>query len=233
MENISFYNEIAGNYDAMMEREGSNDDVRRRVAEKFRKEVPVSSRVLDFGGGTGGDLAWLIHDGYHVLFCEPSEAMKEQAINRFQNLVDGGVAESLVEDPVHGKVEEFLDGMAVDFTSWRENLPFAATVDAILANFAVLNNISDIELLFRNLALVLKSGGSLVALVLRPKLRHELRSWAGLPPDTREIRYNERLQSVHIHSQRAIRKASAANFHFCGKQSLAESGFLLIHLTRK
>jgi SAM-dependent methyltransferase len=219
MKNSSFYNEIAEEYDALMDKEGSNGVVRRKVADKFLGTV-ASGRVLDFGGGTGSDLEWLTKHPYQVIFCEPSAGMKEQALFRYQN----GIRPGLVD---------FLSGAQSDFTEWHKNLPFHPAADAVLANFAVVNCISDIGLLFRNLALVLKPGGSLIALVLRPKWLHTLRSFAGLTPDTLEVRYKEHSQTVYVHTAKAIQKASAPYYTFSSRTSLPGSVFSLIHLTRK
>lgn len=219
IKNISFYNEIANEYDAIMEKERSNEVVRRQVADKFLDTV-APGRVLDFGGGTGGDLGWLTDHCYHVLFCEPSTRMKQVAITRHNNMI------------LPGHVE-FLSGIAVDFTSWNTNLPFYPPADAILANFAVINCIEDIALLFRNLALVIRPGGCLIALVLRPKLLHTVRSLAGLSPDTLEIRYKQHAQTVFVHTMGAIRKASRTHFSFSSRKSLRGTVFSLIHLTRK
>jgi SAM-dependent methyltransferase len=218
-ENIAFYNEIANEYDAIMEKERSNEVVRREVADKFLDTI-APGRVLDFGGGTGGDLGWLTDHYYHVLFCEPSTRMKELAIMRHNRDIRPGHV-------------EFLSGTAVDFTSWSKNLPFYPPADAILANFAVINCIEDIAILFRNLALVIRPSGGLIALVLRPKLLHKVKSMAGLAPDILEIRYKEHALTAFVHTMRAIRKASRAYFSFSSRKSLRGTVFSLIHLTRK
>jgi SAM-dependent methyltransferase len=218
-DNISFYNEIAGDYDAIMDKEQSNQVVRRKVAGKFLDTV-APGRVLDFGGGTGDDLGWLTDHDYQVVFCEPSAGMKELAIRRTR------------ENPRHDRID-FLSDRSVDFADWHRNLPFSPAVDAILANFAVINCIADIDLLFKNLALVLRPGGSLIALVLRPKRREVLRSFAGLRPATLQVQFKEQRQTVYVHTSKSIRKASAAYFHFAGREPLYGSVFSLIHLTRK
>ena len=219
MKNINFYNEIANDYDAIMDREGSNGVVRKQVADKFLDTV-APGRVLDFGGGTGSDLGWLTDNYYHVLFCEPSARMKELALRRYNRRI------------LPGHVE-FLSGAAVDFTNWNEALPFYPLADGILANFAVINCIEDIGLLFRNLARVIRPGGGLIALVLRPKWTHVAGSLAGLEPDTLEIRYKDHEQTVFVHTTRAIRRASRAFFSFRSRKSIRGSVFSLIHLTRK
>jgi SAM-dependent methyltransferase len=219
LKNISFYNEIADDYDAIMDNDRSNGIVRREVADKFLSMV-APGRVLDFGGGTGSDLGWLTDHYYHVIFCEPSTRMRQLAIRRHNRKIL----------PSH---VEFLSGAAVDFTDWNRNLPFYPPADAILANFAVINCIANIDLLFRNLSLVVRPGGSLIALVLRPRILHSLRSLAGLAPGSLEVRYKQYEQKVYVHTTRAIRKASRAYFKFSGRKSLQGSVFSLIHLTRK
>jgi SAM-dependent methyltransferase len=220
LKNISYYDEIAGSYDAIMEDAHSNKIVRKRVFDKFTKEVGSGARVLDFGGGTGADLEWLTGNHYTVIFCEPSTAMREQAMRRVR---DKGTSVQI----------DFLSDAAVDFTGWPDHLPLSSPVDAILANFAVINCIRDIGLLFRSLAGVLRPGGTLMALVLRPALRHELRSLAGFATDTQEVRYKDHRQTVYMHSEKAIRRAVGPFFRISSRESLRDSEFLLIHLIRK
>ncbi|HWY36712.1 MAG TPA: hypothetical protein VNX68_18855, partial [Nitrosopumilaceae archaeon] len=83
-QNISYYDEIAGNYDAILNNDGANKIIREMVAGRFSSLVK-GGYVLDFGGGTGRDLAWLIQNNYQIIFCEPSVAMRKIAINRIKN----------------------------------------------------------------------------------------------------------------------------------------------------
>src|SRR6185503_4690046 len=122
-----------------------------KVADKFCGIVKAAA-VLDFGGGTGLDLDWLSNNNRTIFFCEPSIGMRERAIYDHKNLP--------------GDTVIFLDDFAADFRQWHLRLPFAVKVDAVLLNFAVLNCIPDIELLFQNLAMVVKPGGHIIALVL-------------------------------------------------------------------
>ncbi len=220
VKNIAYYDEIAGDYDALMDNAHSNAIVRKIVSDKFLSTIAPGSRVLDFGGGTGADLGWLTDHHYPVIFCEPSTGMKEQAILRQQGKT------------AHGRVD-FLSSTTTDFRGWPDNPPFTPQVDAILANFAVINCIQDIEMLFRSLAIVLRPGGHLIALLLRPKMRNELRSFAGLKAETLDISYKDRRQTVYIHSAKAIRQATGPHFYFSSRESLYGSVFSLIHLTRK
>jgi SAM-dependent methyltransferase len=222
-QNISYYDAIAHEYDEMLDK---NPDriIRRTVAEKFSSLVK-NAVVLDFGGGTGLDLEWLSGNNPAIYFCEPSAAMREKAISNHSN-------------SLHGKVI-FLDGQAADFRRWNMQLPFVAKVDAILSNFAVLNCIGDLSLLFQNLALVVKPGGDMVALVLtknlmgRSRFINILKAFIHTKPVIVNLRYKKHTQTVYLHSLKAIVKASAKHFDFCSSEVLPATGFTLIHLKRK
>ena len=154
-ENILYYNAIANEYNDMLDK---NPDriVREKVANKFCSIVKEAA-VLDFGGGTGLDLEWLADNNHTIFFCEPSIGMRETAICNYANLLHDNVI--------------FLDDFAADFRQWHLQLPFPVKVDAVLSNFAVLNCIPDIELLFQKLAVVVKPGGNIIALVLTKNLK--------------------------------------------------------------
>ena len=217
IQNISYYDEIAGVYDKMMNEQESNKIVRRKVAEKFLKIVP-SGKVLDFGGGTGLDLEWLTTN-HQVVFCEPSTSMRKRAL---------AFSEKGLPNAVY-----FLTGPDTDFTNWGETPPFSPAADAILANFAVINCISDIHLFFQNMAGILKSGGPLIALVLRTRIRYAIKFYFDRKPLTYKIKFNNHQQTVFVHSIKAIRKAADPHFYFCAVESLADSDFLLMNLIRK
>ena len=160
-QNISYYDEIATDYDAIINKESANKIIRKKVSDKFISLVK-GRLVLDFGGGTGQDLSWLLNNNYRVVFCEPSASMRRIAIDQHKNAFSGT------------KID-FLDGDKTDFRNWNEIFPFEQKVDAILANFAVINCIPDIDLLFKKLALAIKPGGILVALILESGLKKWLR----------------------------------------------------------
>lgn len=224
-ENILYYNAIAQEYNDMLEND-SDRIVREKVANKFCSIVKASA-VLDFGGGTGLDIEWLSANNHTVLFCEPSISMRGQAIGNHKSLLRDNVT--------------FLDDSATDFRQWHLKIPFAEKVDAVLSNFAVLNCIPDIELLFQNLALVVKPGGNMIALVLTKNLkkvlkgnfRNILTSFIRHKPASINIAYKEYQQTVYIYSIKEIIKASKKYFSFCSSEVLPASGFTLIHLMRK
>jgi len=217
-QNISYYNQISGAYDAILDKDNSNQTVRGRVADRFRKAVPKGA-VLDFGGGTGRDLEWLTAHGYHVSFCEPSAGMRGQAISQQK-----GSSRNTVR---------FMSGKETDFTLWQKYPPFPYRVDGILANFAVINCIPDIDLLFDNLARTLNPGGHLIALVLRPTWKQQL--WSGISrrPVVMKVRYNDYIQRVYVHSRGALLRAAARHFDLSCFESVDGSVFSLLDLTRK
>jgi SAM-dependent methyltransferase len=224
-ENILYYNAIANDYDDMLDKTPDRI-VRERVADKFCSIVKGAA-VLDFGGGTGLDLDWLAEHNQTIFFCEPSSGMREKAMCNHNDLQ-------------HDRVI-FLNDFAADFRQWHLQLPFAIKVDAVLANFAVINCIPGIELLFQNLALVIKPGGNILALVLARDLkkmlkrnfRDVLKSFIRHEPVTMNVRYKKYQQTVYIYSISEIINASKNDFIFCSSEYLPGSGFTLLHLKRK
>jgi SAM-dependent methyltransferase len=220
-KNIAYYNEIAANYDTILDQESSNETVRKRVKEKFIGTVKAGW-VLDFGGGTGRDLNWLLDNQYKIIFCEPSKQMRQKAIDEHKN-----------------NNITFLENDKVDFTSWHIELPFAIKADAILSNFAVINCIDDIELLFKNLAQIIKPGGHFIALMLNNKykqtwrgnLREFVRSFISSKPPVINIKYKDHEQTVYVYSPKKIKKASAVYFDMCSQETLFQ--FTLFHFVRK
>ncbi len=226
-QNISYYDEIADDYDAMLQRDASNKITREKVAEKFTLLVK-NGAVLDFGGGTGSDLGWLSAGNYDILFCEPSAGMRGKAI--LYN-----------KATLHNNHIVFQEDGQADFTSWHHQLPFSQKVDGILSNFAVFNCIPDIGLLFKNLSLVIKPGGHLLALVLDSRIAKVLRwrpksvflSFLNGKPMSTVIDYKNHRQKVFIYTAREIKRASQPYFDFCSGETLQGSDFSMIHLTRK
>ncbi|WP_315817331.1 class I SAM-dependent methyltransferase [Paraflavitalea speifideaquila] len=151
-QNISYYDEIAGQYDQLLLQENANILVRERVKAQWLQTV-APGRVLDFGGGTGFDLGWLTAHQYQVTFCEPSAGMREKAIQYSRELT-------------HGNKIQFLDDAQTDFTQWQPSTPFLQPVQGILANFGVLNAIPDTPLLFQQFSQILVTGGHCLVVIL-------------------------------------------------------------------
>jgi ubiquinone/menaquinone biosynthesis C-methylase UbiE len=226
-QNISYYNQIASNYDEILDKDAANALARKKVSAFFTNSVS-GKRVLDFGGGTGQDLGWLMENNYEILFCEPSVSMRNVAIERSKHQLTGADI-------------RFLHERECDFRSWPGTFPDTQKMDAILANFAVINCIPDIRLLFENFAKLMGSGALVVALVLENGLKKRLAaSLKGAvtalfsqKPVTITINYQGRQQIVYIHSMRGIKRAMGKEFSFFYHEQLQACGFRLICLRRK
>ncbi len=226
-QNITYYDKIASDYDLILNQNGNNKIVRDDTASKFRNIVKGDC-VLDFGGGTGLDLYWLNKGNYRIIFCEPSREMRHIAINRQLN-----------ELP-HANIQ-FLDDSEVDFRSWNDEFPFKEKVDAVLANFAVINCIPDIKLFFEKLALAVKPGGIVIALILengilrrlKSNLKGTLKSVFTEYPTGFYVDFKGSRQLVYIHTTKSIRRASARNFELKQVERFRKFGYALIHLERK
>ncbi|QBZ96857.1 class I SAM-dependent methyltransferase [Flavobacterium sangjuense] len=222
-QNNRYYDKIAADYDAMLSHNTQEDFLRKKVAEKLTSFLKEGT-VLDFGGGTGEDLKWLLEHHYKVIFCEPSSGMRKMAMDKF---------------PEAGIV--FLENSQTDFTSWDETLPFQEKVNGVIANFAVLNCILDLDLFFKKLTLITAEKAEIVLLVLHYNLKKRmqmnffgaLKSLNGAKPMNVKVAFQGEKQLVYLHSVKSIRKATAEYFEFQSCELLKEEGFSLIHLTKK
>lgn len=222
-ENIFYYDQIANEYDKIT-KDKNNTIIRERMEEKF-KSIVSNGLVLDFGGGTGLDLEWLTSNNYRVIFCEPSNKMKEIAIDNYKQ----------------NNQILFLHTPQTDFHNWSSQLPFAEKVDAVLCNFAVLNCIADIKTFFKNLATVMRPGADFIALILdngfekmmKQSKRKAVSSLIFHLPFKFYIHYNQHRQTVYIHTDKAIKDASEKFFEFKNKERWDKHGFCWIHLVRK
>jgi SAM-dependent methyltransferase len=226
-QNISYYDEIAEDYDAILNDDRNNRYIREMVAEKFASLVKGGS-VLDFGGGTGMDLGWLVQNDYHVTFCEPSGPMRKIAINRAKfEFPDAHIS--------------FLDDNKSDFRNWNAAYPFEYKVDAVIANFAVVNCVPDILFLFEKLALAIKSGGIVLALMLdnsfskrmKSNMKGTLMSYLTGKTVRILVNYKDKRQQVFIYKSSEIRNAAKNIFDVINIERLRQFGFCLIYLRRK
>jgi len=226
-QNISYYDKIAGQYDEAMAKETSNQWVRQQVKEQLLQALPGGT-VLDFGGGTGLDLGWLTEQQYHIIFCEPSAGMREEAIRYNREIL-------------HNNHIRFLEQEQTDFATWPQQLPFPQPADAIIANFGVLNAIPDLQLLFHSLSLAVRPGGHLLIVVLeRPfkkmwkwHRRNALTTLLSGKPFVMYVRHKEYLQTVYVHTPGALREAAAPYFEYAACKPVNGTSFILLHLVRK
>ena len=226
-QNIAYYNEVAGIYNSIIDSDRTNDIVRRRVKEKFLSLVKFGT-VLDFGGGTGLDLGWLTAARYKIYFCEPSTAMRKEAIKEYNRNYRGANV-------------EFMDESKADFRKWPSAVPFNTLADAILCNFGVVNYIPDIDSLFHSLAGVMRPGGQFIGVMLKLNWkkrlkwhrRNAIRSLLFRGPFKMDIPYKKHKQTVFVHTVKEIKKACNPYFTFIQSEPLNALDFTLIHLVRK
>jgi len=156
---VSFYDLHAAEYDSHM---SASDNRVRLVVRQLLKYYVSDGKVLDFGGGTGLDLQWLSEHYAKAFFLEPSTNMRVEA----HKVAFGFLNVSFVEKNI-------------DFNNWDEdNLPFSEKVNGIIANFAVLNCIENIDTLFQKLALICTNNGYIVATVLNTSLKNLFKNYS-------------------------------------------------------
>ena len=223
---VSFYDVIAEEYNNHMS-EGDLE-IRQIVSQVFAQYVSSGS-VLDFGGGTGLDLPWLLaNENYQVFFLEPAVNMRSKA------------KQSLLNSP-NGWNSIFVEKLTNidDWTS--ESLPFDEKLDGILANFAVLNCIKDINVLFEKLALLCSPGAHIVATVLdtRPNVifkHYPIKVALSNLFKKKTIIYPNHDQVNHetyLHSLKYLKSASSRYFNYISYIPLKSSHFALLILSRK
>lgn len=146
---------------------------RRAVRAALLRALPPGGRILELGGGTGEDAAFLASHGYDVLLTDPSPAMVALAQCKLGSL--GARAELAAA--------EELDSFASNHLSTS-----GALFDGVFSNFAPLNCVEKLEPVARALARLLKPGapallvlfgaispGEIVTELLRKRPRQALR----------------------------------------------------------
>ena len=158
---IAHYDRIAAEYDRQVDGVAVNRVAREAFRERVSALAGMGGRILDYGCGTGIDAAWYAARGHRVIAYDPSSRMVEVLRARCADAIaDGRI--------------RVLDGQRSALAS-----ALAATqpLDAIAANFGVLNHVRDLTPVLHSLANHLRAGGSLVASLLNPLQRGPIRTW--------------------------------------------------------
>lgn len=124
---------------------------RRAVRAALVARFPAGARLLEIGGGTGEDAAWLEGQGRHVLMTDPSPTMIRVAATK---LARTGAPVPIVA------AGESLWTVARDAGA-AARFP----MDGAFSNFAALNCVADLGAVARALSRLVRPGGHL-ALVL-------------------------------------------------------------------
>lgn len=140
----AYYEAQADGYDAVMEGDPHNARVRDAFRDLVSATVPAAGRVLDFGCGTGVDARWYAARGYRVVAYDPARRMIAQVSRRCAREI---MAAQIVT-------------ATFPFADFPHALPAHAGFDTIVANFAVLNLLTDLRALFEGFARVAVPGAS-------------------------------------------------------------------------
>jgi ubiquinone/menaquinone biosynthesis C-methylase UbiE len=132
------FDAIAPSFDARFDPWLSVAAQRRAVRRALIAAFPVGAKLIDIGGGTGEDAAWLAHRGRDVLLTDPAPRMVEAASAK----LDGG--------SVVLAAAECLDALAPQVGE--------GSLDGAYSNFAALNCVGDLDSFARGLARLLRPG---------------------------------------------------------------------------
>jgi SAM-dependent methyltransferase len=122
---------------------------RRAVRAALLRAFPRGSRLLEIGGGTGEDAAWLADQGREVLLTDASPAMVRVAQAKLR----------------HGPRPLVLPGERLEDWAAARAAASLPEFDGAFSNFAALNCVTDVAAIARGLARLVRPGGR-VLLVL-------------------------------------------------------------------
>ncbi len=116
---------------------------RRAVRAALLRGFPANGHILELGGGTGEDAAFLAERGFNVFLTDPSPAMVKKAKLKLAPL--GARAEVAAAEEMEGFASSHLSAGRAIF-------------DGAFSNFAPLNCVDDLGPVARSLAQLLKPG---------------------------------------------------------------------------
>jgi SAM-dependent methyltransferase len=123
---------------------------RRAVRAALIREFPTSGHILELGGGTGEDAAFLAGAGYEVLLTDPSPTMVALATDKLSPL---------------GARAEIATGEELEDFATRHLSADGRLFDGAFSNFAPLNCVVDLGPVARGLAQLLKPGAPAMLVV--------------------------------------------------------------------
>lgn len=208
------FDTVADTFDARFGEWLSVAAQRRVVRAALAAAFPEGARLLEVGGGAGGDALWLLERGRRVLLTDASPAMVRVAQAKFAGRPD---AEAEVASA------EAMDALA----DRRAHQPL---FDGAYSNFAALNCVSGLSGFGRGLARLLRPGapallvtfgtccpGEMVVEGLRGRPRNMFRRFArGDVP----ARLNKQDFTVRYHRSAEIAAALAPWFRPAGRQGV-------------
>lgn len=116
---------------------------RRAVRDALLQQFPREGNILELGGGTGEDAAFLAGKGFEVLLTDPSPAMVDISREKLAPL---------------GSAAEISAGEEMEDFAARYCAAGRPLFDGVFSNFAPLNCVVDLRPVARGLARLLKPG---------------------------------------------------------------------------
>ncbi len=139
------FDAVAPEFDARFGAWASVAAQRRAVRAARIEDSPTNGRIVEVGGGTGEDAAFLAAQGYEVVLTDASPAMVSLAHCKLERLA--GRAELAAAE----ELEAFAE---------RHHSAGEAPFDGAFSNFAPLNCVTDLRPVARGLARLLKPGAA-------------------------------------------------------------------------
>jgi SAM-dependent methyltransferase len=169
------FDAVAPKFDSRFGAWASVSAQRRAVRAALLQKFPSGGRILEIGGGTGEDAAFLAERGFDVLLTDPSPTMVKLSTEKLAPF--GATAEMAAGEEMEDFAERYLAAGRPLF-------------DGAFSNFAPLNCVTDLTPVARGLARLLNPGatamlvlfgtccpGEIVVEVLRGRPRQALRRW--------------------------------------------------------
>jgi SAM-dependent methyltransferase len=147
---VGAFDAIAPQFDARFGSWLSVAAQRRAVREALLNAFPAYGRILELGGGTGEDAAFLAAHGFRVLLTDASPAMVEQARPKLAQL--NCEADVVPAEEMENFAETYLSSGGTHF-------------DGAFSNFAPLNCVADLKPVARGLARLLRAGAPAMLVV--------------------------------------------------------------------
>lgn len=201
------FDAIAASFDAAFDPWLSVAAQRAAVRAELLAAFAPGARLLEIGGGTGTDAAWLQQRERHVFLTDASPAMVAEAKRKIGTEAEAIAAEQLAE--LAGRGRRF---------------------DGAYSNFAALNCVADLAPVGRALAELVRPGGTVVLVLfgtccpgeivteaLRGRPRNCLRRFRSGPvaASLRGRRFD-----VRYHRRAEIERAMAPGFRLVGRKAI-------------
>lgn len=194
IQSSEYFNAIADSYEEMVQHKSGRET--RSDIKNYIEKVRGINTVLDFGGGSGLDLPWLL-EYEKVIFCEPADRLREKV-------------ESLSLQEHQKRKLIVPDDSFHDFRNWSgEHFDQDHKVEALLANFGVINNIEELEVVFEKWDLAIRKNGHLFISALKFS---SLKALLFPHKRIRKMEYNGAEMKVYYYTPREI--ISAADPYF-------------------